>query len=376
MEFDTKERSKFFCCSRERGCAIGSGTRIGHSAMRPCTPHSSRLDLPAKRRIVSNTSLSAQERESASASLSRRGLHPHRQCTALTDLKHSVIRWTDRIYFGLFTFDVMHCLFINCIGYLLDTVIDLMTASVLMELDKRGKSLPPFRKEDGTTCKRARKLSSSAYLTAEMKVVHLFVLSHALGSKALLLKEVHRAPALEAISSLQVICYSVRGLRPFTLAEHRHIFGTLGKKFFRSLSILQHSKRLERIETARNYNVDKPPEKRRRVPVWNSATPPSDESSDTVSSSDDDLPPYFLRSDKVIPHSFVHLPDQVRMGGSHRFHDTAAAEACHVDCLKMAGERARTYHDLNHSSEDMIKCNNDMQLLQEICRQLKIGTKP
>ena len=52
MEFDTKERYKFFCCSRQRGCGIGSGPRQGHSTLRPCTPHSSRLDLSAKRRNV------------------------------------------------------------------------------------------------------------------------------------------------------------------------------------------------------------------------------------------------------------------------------------------------------------------------------------
>ena len=170
MEFDTKERYKFFCCSRERACGIGSGPRLGHSALRPCTPHSGRTDLSRKRRVARCSTCPDEEREAAADSLARRGIHPTRECTALTGLSNAVIHWPDRIYFGLFTYDVMHCVYINCIGYLLDTLIDLMTPTTLMELDARGKKLPLFRRKDGTTCKRARKLSSSAYLTAEMKV--------------------------------------------------------------------------------------------------------------------------------------------------------------------------------------------------------------
>jgi hypothetical protein len=248
-----------------------------------------------------------------------------------------------------------------------------MTPKQLMQLDTRGMGLPPFRKEDGVTSKRAKKLSSSAYLTAEMKVVHLFVLPHALGSKALLLKESLRTHVLVAISCLQTICYSVRGLRPYTLEEHRHIFGSVGRRFFRSLSILQHVKRLERIAAAERFNRDKPPRKQRRVPHWKPILPSVDESSDTVSSSDGDLPPFFLRSDKIIPHAFVHFPDQVRMGGTHRFHDTSLAESSHVDYLQVAGQRARSYHDLNRSAEGMMKFNNEIQLLEETCRQAGIG---
>ena len=173
MELDTKERWKFFCCVREHACGCGSGPRRGHSALRPCTPHSSRADLPRKRRIVCDTSLTEAERNDAADSLKRWGIHPTRTCTALTGILHAVIAWPYRIYYGLFTYDVMHCVYLNCIGYLLETMVDLMTPTQLMELDSRGKTLPPFRRRDGTTCRRARKLSSPAYLTAEMKVQHI-----------------------------------------------------------------------------------------------------------------------------------------------------------------------------------------------------------
>ena len=116
MEFDTKERTKFFGLSRERACGIGSGPRKSCSALRPCTPHSdtsAREDLDRLRMIDEVGKLSDLEN-----SLKRRGLHPHLTCTALTGKRPSLIRWSGRIYCGLFAYDVLHCLYLNCIGYL------------------------------------------------------------------------------------------------------------------------------------------------------------------------------------------------------------------------------------------------------------------
>ncbi len=79
MEFDTKERSKFFALARERACGIGSGPRQGHSVLRRCTSHASRNDL-RKRNTVS-----------AEQSVHRRGLHSHHQCTAIQGLRVCVM---------------------------------------------------------------------------------------------------------------------------------------------------------------------------------------------------------------------------------------------------------------------------------------------
>ena len=188
----------------------------------------------------------------------------------------------------------------------------------------------------------------------------------------MLVKSKYRDHLLHAISSLQIICYSLRSRKSYTLAEHRYIFQSLAKKFFKSLSVLQHIKRLEKIQRTEKYNADKPPHKRRRVPHWTLISPDSNESEDTVSSSDENLPPYFLRSGKIIPHAFVHFTDQVRLGGTHNFHDTAHAEAKHPDCLKIAAARSRTFHDLNQSCESMFNFNLSIRQLEEICRQSKI----
>ena len=371
MGFDTKERYKFFCLARQRACAIGSGPRHGHSALRRCTPHAARADLPAKRRAANDSDDSGQE--DAAASLSRRGLHPRWRCTALEGLHHAVVQWTGRLYYGLFNYDVMHCLFINCIGYLLETLLDALTPAVKQQLDLRVKSFSSFRSpSDGIATPKVTALSSTAYLTAEMMVVHLFVWSHALGSKALVLPAPLRHDALVAIVNLQIICYSVRGLRPFSVQEHRFIFGNLGRKFFRAISNIHHAKLIKKIRRAEAYNVGKPPAKRRRVPHWRAALPLTDESSDTTTSTDSDCPPYFIRSSKIIPHAFVHFADQVKMGGTHRFYDTCAQEAHHTRCLGVAGQRARTYNDLNQSSDAMLSFMGTIRLLKAICRHAGI----
>ena len=376
MEFDTKERYKFFGCSRERACGIGSGPRKGHSSLRRCTPHTSRNDLNQMRRIIArardmpegdeevdDADWLAAEKES----WRRRGLRPDQTCWALSKCCHSTIRWPERIYHGLFNFDVMHHLYINCIGYLQEAFLDVLTTDKQKLLDSRVRQFTPFRNpQDGSASSRVTSLTSIGYLTAELKVVHLFLWSHAVGSKAGIFPEELRPDVLSALCSLQIVVFSVRGKRPFTEAEHRFIFQHHGKRFFLSLSNVANWKRKKRIRKALNYNVGKPPAKRHRVPYWRNVVKCADESSDTASSSEEDAPPFFLRSDKIVPHSFVHFADQVIMGGTHHFHDVAGNEACHKYCIQLAGQRARLYSDVNATCRKLLQFLLSLRLLREI----------
>ena len=370
MEFDTKERTKFFCCHKQHACGIGSGPRQGRSALRPCTPHASRADLPQKRRAASDESDPLHH--VAVTSLIRRGIHPSKQCTSLQGLQYCVLNWPGRIHHGLFAFNCLHALYLNTCGYLLDALLETMTPTMKRELDARAVTLASFRDPKGVTCKRLNKLSSTGYLSAEMMVLSLFVWTHALGSRALLLPEAVRGDALTALSSLQLICYSVRGNRDYTEAEHRHVFEVVGRRFYRALTNISHRKRQEKIAAAEAYNADKPPAKKRRVPHWKPAKIAEDETSDTAYSTDDDLPPYYLRSEKIVPHSFKHFPDQVKMGGTHRFHDNDMQESTHTSNIGRAGARARTYHDVNESSTAMMDFLNELQLLEEVCMQANV----
>ena len=204
MEFDTKERYKFFGLARQRACGIGSGPRKGRSLFRPCTPHSSREETPTP------------------DSLRRHGIHPERPVTSLQSCKHSVIQWPDRIYHGLFAFDVLHVLYINAIRYFQEAALDLLTPTKQKILDERVRAFTPFRNPvTGETTPKVTSLTSIGYLSGEQRVQHLFVWAHAVGSKAEIFQEDLREHVIRCICSLQVMCFTVRGKRAFTETEHR-----------------------------------------------------------------------------------------------------------------------------------------------------------
>ena len=153
MEFDTKERTKFFGLARERACAIGSGPRKGRSALRKCSPHASRPNFK-RRRLIIEGDVSASDGEIANAeeSLSRKGIHPHRRCTALMKCQHAILKWPGRLYHGLVAFDVMHILYLNWIKYLQEVLLSTMTKTQHKLLDRRVHSFSPFlNPDDGET---------------------------------------------------------------------------------------------------------------------------------------------------------------------------------------------------------------------------------
>ena len=230
MEFDTKERWRFFACAKERACGIGSGPRQAHSTLRACTPHSSRDDLQRKRKLASGvtppgTPADAIDATIAAAadSLRRRGIHPRHQCTALKQMRHSVLRWPGRIHYGLFTFDVLHIINSNYVMYLQDAMLSVLKPEMKKELNRRVCSFTSFRKpHDGSTSTKVTSLTKTAYITAELRVLHLFIWSHAVGSKAKIFPQGVRDHVLRALRNLQIICFAVRRKRPYTEAEHRY----------------------------------------------------------------------------------------------------------------------------------------------------------
>ena len=160
---------------------------------------------------------------------------------------------------------------------------------------------------------------------------------------------------------------------------HRFIFERHGKRFFRSLAKIYGWKRAKKIRNAEAFNVGKPPSKRRRVPYWRPVEPDSAESSETnyhatsTDSEDDRKCPFFERSHKITPHAVVHLADQVVMGGTHNFHNTAAQESLHPRCISQAALRSRTYNDVNVSSTKMLEYLVDKYQKEKI---VELATQP
>lgn len=164
-ELDTKERYKFFACSRQRACPIGSGPRKGRSLFRQCTPHALRTDIQLKRTVASRESGSLAKY--ASNSLLRRGIHPTIGCPAvLQDCKDAIIYWPHRMFAGLCSYDVLHTLYINTIGYLLEAIVSLLTPSVAKKLDNVAALLTPLRnKKTGKTARRMSRVSNNNIAT-------------------------------------------------------------------------------------------------------------------------------------------------------------------------------------------------------------------
>ena len=134
VELDTKERYKFFGLRSQRCCGIGSGPRRGRSLFRQCTPHATRCDIARKRELVASAGPGSS---AATASLSRRGLHPTIQCTAiLEDARDAVLNFPHRLYGGLYAYDTMHIIFIGAIGYLLEAIVDALTPSQRVRLNE------------------------------------------------------------------------------------------------------------------------------------------------------------------------------------------------------------------------------------------------
>ena len=303
-------------------------------------------------------------------SLRRRGLHPLHECTAiLDDCSNATLSIPGRLFGGLFAYDIMHTVFIGAIGYLLEAIIDLLTPSQKSQLDSISLKLSPLRNTiTGTSVRRILKVTQLAYMTAEQKVIALFTATHALGHRATMCPDDVRQDVLTAISSMQIICWVTRGKRPLTEAEHNHVFKIIGKQFWYSLSRLVAYKESRRAMYVIKRNEGKPPNKRKRVQEFKARPVESDQTVSTTESDpeDSEVPPHFIRSDKIIPHAFVHLPEQVRLGGTYQFHNTSAVESEHKDSIQLAGSRVRKLHEHNMTETQMLNYSLDLHLFDEI----------
>ena len=305
----------------------------------------------------------------AEKSLKRRGRHPTIQCPAITDhCKHATLSIPGRLFGALFAYDILHVVYIGAIGYCREVVMDLLTPTQKKKLDIIAHRAGPFRDPiTGKNVRRIVKVTQLGYLTGELKVVALFTMAHVIGHRAALFPEATRSDVLTCISSMQIICSVIRGKRPFTDEEHKYVFHVIGKQFWFSLSRLAWKETL-RNTRIRDNNVGKPPHKRKREKWFAAKEPEDEESSDTVSSDVEDatVPPHFIRSAKIIPHAFVHLPEQVKLGGTYHFHNTSAVESRHVACIQLAGTRVRKYIAPQETEMNMLHYTMDLELFSAI----------
>lgn len=230
----------------------------------------------------------------------------------------SLLTVPGRVFGGLFGFDVMHAIFINWCSYYLDRIHDSMTAKMRETLDQRLEELwGRFRDPETGKTSRTPKgaITSQVGLTAEQRVLVVFLTQHVLGSQACIFNtdthERMREHVLIAGAALVMILTACRRKRPYSEREWDEIFGPVTLLFFRALDTIQLWDNHRKVVERRKYN-DKHPGSPRRVGEF---TPGIREPSDSSDNSTDDeyrgLAGFYDRCKNILSHAAQHLKEQV-----------------------------------------------------------------
>ena len=223
------------------------------------------------------------------------------------------------MYGGLVACDVMHAIFINFCSYFLSAIHDCLTPSMKAKLDQRmtmlwGRFRNPETGETSRTPKEA--ITSQNGLTAELRVLAVFLLMHVLGSQASILDTDERKRVREHVliagSSLILILTSVRNKRPYTDSEWDEIFGPVSLRFFRAIDSIRHWENHRKVTERQKYNLEHP-ESPKKLDEFTCAVPDRLDSSDN--DTDDEwrsLVGFVDRGRHILPHAVLHLKSQVR----------------------------------------------------------------
>ena len=105
---------------------------------------------------------------------------------------------------------------------------------------------------------RLPQLLKTTHLTAERRVRSIFYWAHVLGTKATVIVEEVRMPAMAAVSTLQLLLIATRGHRAYTKKELTDIFEQTGGEFFRCVEALAEYGDTKRMEKGMADHQDNP----------------------------------------------------------------------------------------------------------------------
>lgn len=221
---------------------------------------------------------------------------------------------------GLVACDVMHAIFINWCSYYLSGVHDCLTPKMKQVLDQRLETLwGRFRDPETGETSRAPKgaITSQVGLTAELRVLAVFLMMHVLGSKAsIFATDTHervREHILTAGGSLVLILTAVRKKRPYTDREWDEIFGPISTRFFRAPDSIRHWDNHRAVSERRKYNVTHPNNPRTLNEFTCEARDPLDSSDNDTDEEYRSLVGFFDRSRNILSHAAVHFKSQVNI---------------------------------------------------------------
>ena len=258
----------------------------------------------------------------AQLALERKGLHSLKRCRLPSRCPNSLLSAPGRVFGGLVACDVMHAIFINWCSYFLADLHACLTGTMKQLLDKRLETFwGRFRNPETGETSRAPKgaITSQVGLTAELRVLSVFLTMHVLGSQASFLNtNTHkrvREHVLMAGSSLVLILTAVRNKRPYTEAEWDEIFGPVSVTFFRALDSMRHWDNHRKETETRRYNIRHPesPKKLNEFSCMN--RDPLDSSDNSTDEELRSLVGFYDRTRNILSHAAVHMKSQVRGTG-------------------------------------------------------------
>ena len=254
----------------------------------------------------------------AQLALERKGLHALKRCRLPSRCPNSLLSAPGRVFGGLVACDVMHAIFINWCSYFLGDVHSCLTGTMKQLLDQRLETLwGRFRKPETGETSRAPKgaITSQVGLTAELRVLAVFLMMHVLGSQASILnqdgREHVREHVLIAGSSLVLILTAVRNKRPYTEAEWDEIFGPVALRFFRSLDSIRDWDNHRKVTDTRQYNEKHPTSPKQCKAFSCEDRDPFDSSDNDTDEEAKSLVGFYDRSRNILSHAAVHMKSQV-----------------------------------------------------------------
>ena len=204
------------------------------------------------------------QRARARASLLRHGLLYKFKCR-LCDVAQSCLvhipPFPKTAFAGLCQYERIHTFYIGYCDYLTELLVTCVKKDMVAQVQECVRACHQFRDPvHGHIHPRLPQLLKTTHLTAERRVRSIFYWAHVLGTKATVIVEAMRTPAMAAVSTLQLLLIATRGHRAYTQKELKIIFHETGREFFRNCEILAayiDSKRMARGREDHQRNPDK-----------------------------------------------------------------------------------------------------------------------
>ncbi len=211
------------------------------------------IDTPTTRRR--NALGRAQKR--AREQLQRHGFNKKQRCTLLDHawkiLLRDPLQQRQLLFVNVIFNDLLHWQK-NVCDYGFDTINGVMTPEMRLECDKNTRLLSMFRKPDGTGVRQFKMVSENTYLTTARRLTLTFIWIHTLGTRADMLPQPCRIPALTAMSSLQTIILACHGRRSYSVEEWSRLLIDSAMVYFDCLQhLLQYKETHDTSATATTF---------------------------------------------------------------------------------------------------------------------------